>query len=114
MRRYDPEKLVQDVGRRVAEVRREHGLTQQELATRLGATMQWVQQIEYGANLTLFSLARVANALDVPLDAFLTPPQLNTGPRRPGRPSAQPATTTVAEVGKIPRTPAHRPAKRKK
>jgi transcriptional regulator with XRE-family HTH domain len=85
VRRYDPDRLVLDVGRRVAEIRREKGLTQQALATKLKATMQWVQQIEYGANLTLFSLARLANALDLPLESFLAAPQGAQAARR-GRP----------------------------
>ena len=89
MRRYDPDKLVRDVGRRVAEIRREKGLTQQALATKLKATMQWVQQIEYGANLTLFSLARLANALDLPLDAFLVAPSQAPETSRRGRPPKQ-------------------------
>ena len=53
MARYEPDRLVRDMGRRVAELRRERGLTQQALASKLPATMQWVQQIEYGANLTV-------------------------------------------------------------
>src|ERR1019366_7293546 len=95
VRRYDPDRLVLDVGRRVAEIRREKGLTQQALATKLKATMQWVQQIEYGANLTLFSLARLANALDVPLDEFLLPPRAGSSVRRPGRPRMLAATPSA-------------------
>lgn len=89
VRRYDPDKLVRDVGRRVAEIRREKGLTQQALATKLKATMQWVQQIEYGANLTLFSLARLANALDSPLESFFVPPTHTARENRRGRPPTQ-------------------------
>jgi transcriptional regulator with XRE-family HTH domain len=86
--RYDPDRLVRDIGRRVAELRRERGLTQQALATKLRATMQWVQQIEYGANLTIHSLARVANALDIDLGALLAPPRPSSYVMRPGRPAA--------------------------
>jgi len=86
--RYDPDSLVRDIGRRVAELRRERGLTQQALASKLRATMQWVQQIEYGANLTVHSLARVANALDTNLEALLVPPRPSSYVMRPGRPAA--------------------------
>jgi hypothetical protein len=48
--------------------------------------MQWIQQIEYGTNLTLFSLARLANALDVRLDAFLLPPRESSYVMKRGRP----------------------------
>jgi transcriptional regulator with XRE-family HTH domain len=85
--RYNPDALVRDIGRRVAELRREQGLTQQQLANKLRATMQWVQQIEYGANLTVHSLARVVNALDVPLDALLVRPSPASYDMRPGRPA---------------------------
>lgn len=88
MARYDPDTLVRDIGRRVAELRRERRLTQQALATKLRATMQWVQQIEYGANLTIHSLARVANALDIGLEALLLPPRPSSYVMRAGRPPA--------------------------
>jgi transcriptional regulator with XRE-family HTH domain len=84
--RYEPDRLVRDIGRRVAELRRERGLTKQALASKLRATMQWVQQIEYGANLTVHSLARVANALDIQLDALLDPPSPSSYLVRQGRP----------------------------
>jgi transcriptional regulator with XRE-family HTH domain len=109
--RYDPDTLVHDIGRRVAELRRERGLTQQALATKLRATMQWVQQIEYGTNLTVYSLARVANALDAPLEAFLVPPQVTNYVRHPGRPpKMQPLGPKAAEN---PRAPKARSAKGK-
>jgi transcriptional regulator with XRE-family HTH domain len=88
--RYDPDSLVRDIGRRVAELRRERDLTQQALASKLRATMQWVQQIEYGANLTIHSLARVANALDIELQTLLVPPRPSSYVRRPGRPPGDP------------------------
>ena len=86
MARYEPDRLVRDIGRRVAELRRDRGLTQQALASKLRATMQWVQQIEYGANLTVHSLARVANALDIQLEALLVPPSPSSYVVRQGRP----------------------------
>jgi transcriptional regulator with XRE-family HTH domain len=100
VRRYDPDKLVRDVGRRVAEVRHERGLTQHALATKLRATMQWVQQIEYGTNLTLFSLARLANVLEVSLETFLLAPRAGSYVLRPGRPRKEPLPV-VAEATEV-------------
>ncbi|MGO9835885.1 MAG: hypothetical protein ACLP1X_16910, partial [Polyangiaceae bacterium] len=44
------------------------------------------QQIEYGANLTVHSLARVANALDIELGDLLVPPSPSSYVVRQGRP----------------------------
>jgi transcriptional regulator with XRE-family HTH domain len=104
VRHYDPEKLVKDIGRRVAEIRRERGLTQEALATKLRATMQWVQQIEYGANLTIYSLAKLADALGAPLEAFLTPPHASSYARSPGRP---PRPQPVVVDASVPETAAN-------
>ena len=101
VRRYDPDKLVRDVGRRVAEIRRERGFIQQALATKLRASTHWVQQIEYGANLTLFSLARLANVLDVSMETFLVRPQAASYAIRPGRPKRA-APEMAAEEGAPP------------
>jgi transcriptional regulator with XRE-family HTH domain len=108
--RYDPDNLVRAIGRRVAELRREQGLTQQALAGKLRATMQWVQQIEYGANLTVHSLARVANALNVQLEALLVPPNLSSYVRRPGRP---PSNLPVALEERVAATNTDAPKRRK-
>jgi transcriptional regulator with XRE-family HTH domain len=67
-------------------------LTQQQVADRLDLTMRYVQRVEAGEeNLTLESLAHLANALRVPLEALFVVPQPRK--RRPGRPSkgAKPA-----------------------
>jgi transcriptional regulator with XRE-family HTH domain len=110
--RYDPASLVRDIGRRVAELRRERGLTQQALASKLRATMQWVQQIEYGANLTVHSLVRVANALDIDLGALLVPPRPSSYVRRPGRPTGD-AQGKPARPERIP-VAAEPPPKRRR
>jgi UDP-N-acetylglucosamine 1-carboxyvinyltransferase len=71
----DPEQLLRDVARRVFELRQAIGMTQTELAQRIGSTYQGVQRIERGEqNLTLLTMLKLANALDVPLPALLEPP----------------------------------------
>jgi transcriptional regulator with XRE-family HTH domain len=78
------ETIIANVGARVAEIRRENGWTQQDLADRLRMEPQSVQRIERGTNLTIRSLTRIARILGVPMLALFQPPQ--TGERRPGRP----------------------------
>jgi transcriptional regulator with XRE-family HTH domain len=79
------ELLQRDVGARVAELRREKGLTQEELAQRVGTNLKHLQRIEAGrANLTLRSLATLASALGVEVLAFFRTPL--GPPRRRGRP----------------------------
>ena len=74
-----------DVGRRIAELRRRGGRTQEELAEHLRMTVQYLQRIEAGMNLTLYSLAKIAAALKVPVRSLLAPPKRRSPPR-PGRP----------------------------
>ena len=78
------EKLIADVGQRIAEIRRERGWTQQEAADRLKMEPQSLQRLERGTNLTIRSLARIAGVLGVPTVALFEPPK--TRERRSGRP----------------------------
>lgn len=87
MPKLDPEEVVRAVGRRIAEVRRASGMTQQELAGELDVATQWVSRVEQGAeNLTLVSLARLANGLGVGLVDLLQPPTSRASTSKPGRP----------------------------
>jgi transcriptional regulator with XRE-family HTH domain len=64
-------RLRRGVGRRVAEIRRERRVTQEQLAERLGVAARYVQSVEYGnENLTLDSLAKLARALGVDVSEF--------------------------------------------
>ena len=83
--RQDPERLVLDVGRRIAELRQRAGLTQEEFARALGSTLQYAQRLEAGRNLTLHSIAKIANALGVPVGDLFTPTSYRR-PTRAGRP----------------------------
>jgi transcriptional regulator with XRE-family HTH domain len=82
MRANDPAKLRRDVGRRIAEARAERECTQEELAERLGVTPRYVQSVEAGdENLTIESLAKIANALSARVRDLFDPPQTRA-PRR--------------------------------
>lgn len=68
--------VLREVGRRVAELRIERGLTQEELAVRIGITDRYLRYIEAGRiNLSLGYLVRLANALGVPIASFLERPR---------------------------------------
>jgi DNA-binding Xre family transcriptional regulator len=62
-KRTDPQAFIGRVTLRIAELRRERGLTQTELGELLGTNLRNVQRIEAGQNLTLHTLARIAQAL---------------------------------------------------
>lgn len=58
--------MIKNVGKRVAEIRRSRGLTQEALAAKLGITVNYVQRVEIGgSNMTIHTLVRWANWLDV-------------------------------------------------
>jgi transcriptional regulator with XRE-family HTH domain len=80
-----PERLLKDVGRRVAELRTKQGFTQEELAERLDVGVRYIQAVEAGRqNVTLKSLALFAAKLRQPPAAFFEAP--TTRPSPPGRP----------------------------
>lgn len=86
VRPLDPDRVCTNVGRRIAELRKERGLTQEEFSVQLGTSFQWISQLEGGRNITLHSLARIANALRVPLEQLLESPKSPSRVRRVGRP----------------------------
>ena len=62
----DPDQIVLEVGRRVAELRKLAGMSQSEFAQKLRVTPQSVQSIERGIqNLTLRTMVKLAAALGV-------------------------------------------------
>lgn len=87
MRREDPDAVARNVGRRIAELRRDRGLTQEELAAVLDVSVRWVARVELSAvNLTLHTLTKVANGLRVPTRALLDPPGPGAREIKRGRP----------------------------
>jgi transcriptional regulator with XRE-family HTH domain len=78
-------RLLDAVGRRIAELRRKLRLTQAELAERLETTISNYQRIEHGfQNLTILTMAKIAAALDTTVVALLKAPRA-AKPKR-GRP----------------------------
>ena len=73
--RQNPDSAIRAIGRRIADLRRERGLTQERFAEEVGVSEKYVQRIEAGANLSVRSLVRFANALDVPLYALIEGPK---------------------------------------
>lgn len=73
-RRENPAKLKALFGRRVAELRRAKGWTQEKMAERLGTSVQWLSRIEGGGeNVTIDTLVLFANTLSVTVVELLTP-----------------------------------------
>lgn len=56
---------------RVAEIRKEHGLTQQELADKLYVDKRTISRIENGTYLTLENLIRISRVFEVTLDYIM-------------------------------------------
>lgn len=88
MRAERPDDLVRRVTRRVAAIRRLRGLTQEELAEKLGTATKNMQRIEAGQNVTLKTIGRLAAALGVRASELfderpLPVPKKQTRKRRP-------------------------------
>lgn len=84
MNREKPEVIIADVGRRIAEARRQRGWTQQKAADHLRMEVQSLQRIERGENLTIRSLVKIAGVFGVPTRSLFDEPESRE--RRPGRP----------------------------
>lgn len=89
--RETPEQVVREVGRRVAEIRLEHGWTQQEAAEYLGMAVRSLQRIEAGSNMTIATAARLARKLGVPTADLFRRPRTREWQRgrRRGRPRSR-------------------------
>jgi transcriptional regulator with XRE-family HTH domain len=95
----DPNAFVREVTRRIGQVRRTLGMTQEEAAGRLGTTVKNWQRIEAGQNLTLHTVARIALVLGVGPDELLI--------QRAQRQKAELPTggATIAEMHRAKRLP---------
>lgn len=82
---YDPDRVVSQLGVRIAELRRERGQSQGDLAEKIRSTPQWVSQLERGTRSpTVHTLCKIANALDVTLAELLSAPASRKGRRGEG------------------------------
>ena len=85
----DPDRVLADAGRRIAELRSNLGMTQEELAGRIGVSVRHLQRIEAGQkNLSVLFLAELSPLLEAEPAEFLAPP--TTPKPRPGRPKRSP------------------------
>jgi transcriptional regulator with XRE-family HTH domain len=80
-----PEAAVRRVAKRIAEIRRAKGITQDEMAEQLRCATKNYQRIEYGQNVTIKTLTRIANLLGVTVTDLVPPPPAR---KRKGKPPA--------------------------
>lgn len=89
------------MGRRVAELRAERGLTQETLAEKLGVSGVYVRRVELGReNLTIRSVARFAAMLSVRTADLFVPPASREV--RVGRPRRAPNKSPLASMPQAP------------
>ncbi len=81
----EPARVIQGVGRRIAERRAQLDMTQDQLAEALGVSVQYVNRLEAGENLTIRSLVQIANLLGLTITELFEPPVSTERPKR-GRP----------------------------
>lgn len=80
----DPEEVARRIGRKIAQLRRAGGLTQEGLAERLNVSIERVSRIEREGNLTVHTMVTVANALGVDPAELWKEPDVEP-PRERGR-----------------------------
>jgi transcriptional regulator with XRE-family HTH domain len=95
MRPANPESVIRNVGRRVAELRAELELTQDEFSAQVGIGLKYLQRIEAGReNLTIESLVKLANHLNTRVTALFEPARTQAGRR--GRPLRRVSSGTTS------------------
>jgi len=68
----DPEEIKRRIGRNLTVARNNKGLTREQFAGDLQATVQWLSRVERGEeNLTLNTMAKLSNALEVTIEDLL-------------------------------------------
>jgi ribosome-binding protein aMBF1 (putative translation factor) len=90
---YEEARAAYDLGRMVRDMREARGLSQRQLAERMGTTQSVVGRLESGGSRpTLATLDRVAAALDLVLEVRFHEGRTGPGARRggTGRPAAAP------------------------
>jgi transcriptional regulator with XRE-family HTH domain len=81
-----PERVLENVGRRIIETRLRRGWTQEACADALEIDVRLLRRMEGGElNITVNTLVRLAQRLGVTTRALFEPAKFS-GPRRPGRP----------------------------
>lgn len=68
------------IGERLKQIRKQKGMTQEDLAEKLGISFQQIQKYENGKNRISFSnMVELSRYLNVSLDSFLDSPSLASG-----------------------------------
>jgi transcriptional regulator with XRE-family HTH domain len=80
-----PQRVLADLGLRIAELRHHRGWTQARLAERLGVSVRYIAHVESGVNVSVLTLCGIARALGVKTIALFEAPA-SREVRRPGRP----------------------------
>jgi transcriptional regulator with XRE-family HTH domain len=76
MRPANRERIRKDVGRRISELRRIRGLTQEDFAALVQVSTPYIARVEGGSeNLTLDSLTKLANILRATVIELFEPPR---------------------------------------
>jgi transcriptional regulator with XRE-family HTH domain len=95
------ERVLRDLGRRVAELRADNGLTQEGLAEQVDLAPRYLQAIESGReNPTARVLIEIAFNLHVSMSDLFRPPR---SPGRSGRPPSARPTVEARLACPIPR-----------
>ena|SRR5579862_2251631 len=105
MASVDARAVMQNIGRRVAEIRIQLGMTQAALAERVGVSVKYLQRVEWGhENLTVASLVTLANLLRVaPIDLLKAARLRNAKPGRPPTESKRNAALRRSRTRKTPK-----------
>ena len=87
----EADRVLKAVGRRIAELRADLGVTQEDFAVKLRVSTNYIRLVERGRqNLTLTTLARFAKAFAVAIpDLFVPPRTMRATPGRPPKTGRQ-------------------------
>lgn len=97
----DQKTFFMDLGRRLAELRKEQGLTQGQMAERAQCSQQMIAEYEAGKrNIPVWRLLTIADALGVAVDDLLK--DSGNGSRKRG--PASKVERLADEIAKLPRT----------
>jgi transcriptional regulator with XRE-family HTH domain len=80
-----PQRVLADLGLRIAELRHGRGWTQARLAERLDVSVRYVARVESGVNISVLTLCGIARALGVRTATLFEMPSSREA-RLPGRP----------------------------
>ena len=99
------EQFFKELGARIAQARKDHGLTQQELAEQLGVAQQTLAHYEVGrARMPASVLPTVARLLTLSLDELMVGRPTARAPRGSKRGPASRLQQQIEAVAQLPKT----------